>query len=1477
MKIFGKDINFNSVGKIFLKLFAGLMVVIVAAFGVAYVKRVIVLNAAIQYFLPDALQEASKKFGVKIKVGEVFTKELEFSSLPDSSIIANNIEVFDANDELMAKVDTVKVTAKVLPIIKSQLSGNLDVPGAIDEIDVDGVTLSLKKREDDLWNFQDFKIPESEESTFGAKVNVSKGAVTAEFDGKNISVDEIELFADCADMDAIETELSAATLGSHIIAKGTVGADKQYVNASVDNAYLSEILPYLPADIIPEGVEIHDGKASNTIINILRRGEVLSYSGFTKFSDGAVRVEQTEIENIEGSATFTDAQYNIIASAEANGQPATIKGTLRTDTDKLYFDFNAESEKFVPAAIIENIGIDGAAGFTAHVFGTVDNPKVEAKISSDYLGYENLSARNVKTDFRYANNAVYLSNIYAETFGGAVTGEFELDAQTLSYNSHFKANDINIAQVRNYAGSDVEVVGNVNADLAVNGTGADLTTLKVYGSASGNNIYYQNFLVNNMESSFFLNEDDIKFDYLNLTLPNHGTVNLEGTLVDLNKLDLNFYGAHCDLALAKTFDPNISVGGLSDFSGSIHGDIDNPQIALTLSAIGDPRMKVDGEILNQKFDSLNLDISGSLDAINVANFELEKGGKIQWQVMDGQVNLKERKLNVRLDTVGARLEGIVKMLAPDQQLTGEIDNTIRVQGTFENPELVGYVEMHYGSYQGILISGMRGDYYIEDGDKFRLQDFEIITPMVDIVLNGTLNIKNYALDMVVHGREIDLRRFQHQFPYEVSGSGQFEGVISGTVNSPKFDGQLTSDSFVFNGVELNDISGHIGATATSVVLDDVKFTQGEGKYEMYLGADIASGAMSGEAKVENADIESLAALANYKTKVLSGALTSTIEVGGTMKNPTVRLIGSIPKGAVGTHDLHEIQLDMNLINEIANIRTFKGYQGENGTFEVAGSANLHGPIDLTASAKKIELGVFGAFAGMESEFVGDADLSVKVTGDVNNPEGAIFFTSTGGIKGSTFDLLEGHVLLKDWIFDVKDLTVQRALGEKVYSANAKGQIPMEALYIENENPSAEMNLQVSFDDADLSLLPVLSDAVAWATGEMAGKLDITGTAANPHINGNISLADGTVKVKGMKNSIEHINIATEFIDDKFVIDDFSGNVGTGKFTLGGGLSFANFKVSDYKFDFVADALDIQSVFFTGPLNAEFSLTEEPMRDKTLPKISGHLDLEKCLFSVPTIPESEDEMPEILLDVAINLGDKVHFYSSRLYNMYLTGSVKFENSTTHPKPSGIISVKRGATVNYLTTVFDVREGELFFNQLDSFLPSLNFSADARVSNIKIELSVTGPLDNAQVKLTSNPEKTETEIMQILTLRDAYGNQTSNMSMADVLALGLQMSVLGDIEDTVKRNLGLDKFTFSSGSGSALDSFASKEDSNNQEQEFNISVGKYVTDKLMLKYTQGINGDKVTRYGIQYDLNDNLGLTAERESSEFIFSLEARYKF
>ena len=1451
-------------------------------------------DALLEKIIPIAEEKAAEMLNTPVKIGKAEIEYWSLSRLEGSQLVLRDVEIFDKKSELIARADLAKVSFNLLAALENFFGSGIN-SGVIDEINITGAQANLIKREDNSWNFNDIKPKSSTDSDFGAKIFLTGGNVNAAFDGKTIAVENISGSADCANINAIDIKIDAETLGSKISAIGTVGLENQIVTANVDTANVAEVLSYLPENLLklPEGVEIRGGTVNNVVLNVLHRDEILSYSGSANLVDGAVKVVDTEIEKISGSARFTDAEINFVAQAQANSQTAKASGSIRTDTDKPFFDIDAESDYFEPAAIFESLGVKGAVQFSAHMAGTFENPQVEGEVSSSYLAYNNISAQNISAHVKYFDNAVSVSEIRAESFGGVLRGEAEVQAQKLAYNAHVKATDINIAQVRNFFDIDLDFNGNVSADVAANGIGADLKTLKIFGEATADNVTYENFAFDGVSSSFFVSDDDVKIDYLNVQLPGHGKFNVEGTIVDKSKLDLEFYGAHVDLALAKKFDKLIDVSGLSDFKGSVHGDIDNPKVAINLSAVDSAgNGGFDGIFFNQPYDSIMLAASGNLDNLSVDRFELEKGGKLVWTVIDGVVNMKgEKSINLRLDTIGARVENIITLITNDFQVTGNIDNTIRITGTLEKPHIVGYAEFNYGSFKygdfdTILLTSLRGDYFVQ-GNTVRVQDFVVTSPMVDMVLNGTLDLQTYDMDFTVEGRDIDLRRFQGKFPndYPVSGHGTFAGELKGNfLKEPTFDGQLTAPAFTFNGVEVHAVQGHINAknipgVGLQLTLDNFNFYQGNGKYSMQLTANTTTKSINGKVEVRNVSIPELAALANKKSELLKGKLSSEITLGGTTENLSGKLKGEIVKGELAGYDLHDVNVDINLANQIVYVQKFAGKQGKAGEFDIRGTASLVGPLALIGKATNLELGIIGAAAGLDAEFIGTTNIEAKINGSIDNPDGEFSWTANGGIQGSTFDLMRANILLRNWVFNVKEFIVNRKIGDKLYQASAQGTIPIQALTMESGAHFAandQMNLKVSLDDADLSLLPVMSDMIAWSVGKMGGNVMITGTASRPQINGQISLKDGSVKVKGMTSPIEHINISTQFKGNRFDIEKFVGNIGSGNFEVTGGLSFADYTISNYNFDLAANALDIRSTFFTGPINGEFNLSEGRMWRHTLPKISGHLDFDKCTISVPTIPDSDSPLPEILMDVTINLGDKVHFYSSRLYNMYLTGSVKFENTTLHPKTSGLISVKRGGTVTYIQTVFNIREGEALFNQMDSFFPSLNLTADATVSNVKVELSVDGTLGDMNLKLHSTPEMNSTEIAQLLTLRDASGRTTENLTVTDIVALGLQMSILGDIEDSVKRTFGLDKFTFSSGSGTAFEDY-SQDTSNTSKYEFNVSVGKYVSDKFMLRYTQGINGDRIKRYGFQYDLNDNLGVTLEREDNEYIFSLEARYKF
>ena len=1460
-----------------LKILGGALIVLALGGGL-YINSQ--RTAIIEKALTEAEKIASETLDVPVKIGSVEFNNINFFHSDEiSDITVRDVEIFDKKEDLLARVDEAKINFKLFALSDDPIA-------ALDEIKIDGAILNLKKRDEDSWNVNDINLESESESTFDAKIFLTRGTINADFDGKSISVEEISGETDCADMNAIPAKVNAKTLGANVNISGTLSKIQQVINAEVDEIFFDKILPFLPADKIPEDVEILSGAAEKISLHVLRRDELLTYLGSAQIKGASVRVEQTDVENINGNVTFNEHEVILDGTAAANGQYAAVSGKIRLDTDETFFDVYAESDSFAPAAIISDIGIDGAASVRAHLVGTANNPQVDADIFSSWLGYENLSAQNISTKLRYVGEMIYLTDTSADVFGGNVAGSAEIKTEDFSFNAHVKANGLDAAALCDFSGSDKIVNGRIFADVGINGKrDEDTAQIKIYGNAGATSLEFEGLQVSDANASFYFSDDDLTIDYLSANLPNRGTLGVEGTVTYMTALDLKFYGAHVDMSLLQGFNPQLDMSGLADFTGTVNGDSDNPNVALKLSAVdrSEESNHFAGELFKQPFDSIQLVASGSLDGINIEKFNLEKDGNLKWTVIAGSVGLTgEKKINLQLDTTAVRAEDIAALVAPDQPITGNVSNTVKITGTIDAPQVAGNIKFNRGSYNGILLNGMTGDYFLE-GDILRLQDFEITSPMVDMVLNGTINKNTQVMDFVVEGKDIRLERFKSKFPenYYAEGHTTFEGIIKGTPAVPIFDGELKADEILLNGVALSNLYGHLYTNGANVYLDDFHFHgDNTGSCQARISANLDNEMLNGEVVLEGANIANLCTIFNYQNDLIEGRLNSNILLSGTFSHPQGSLTGEIPKGKFAGYDIHYIDVGVSLVNNVVYVNKFEGYQGDKGTFKLLGSANLNGPLDMNLVAKELELGIFTKAAGYDVEMVGTSNIVGKLGGTVDNPSGELLWTATGGIKGSTFDLLHGHFLLKDWRVNVEELSVKRELSGKIYGARAEGFVPLRALIArtkENLPDNEQLNLTVSLDGADLSLLPVVSDYVAWGIGDLQGSVKITGTAARPQINGAISLNEGSVKIKGMKSLIEHINIATAFKGERFDIENFSGNIGAGTFALTGGFNFPDLEIKDYNFDFAAIDLDINSDVYKGLFNANFNFSEAQTRNSTLPKVSGQINIDKCRFSVPTLPDDEEPLPNVIIDVALNLGEKVHFYSSRLYDMYLTGNARFEGTTLHPKTSGLITVKRGGTLTYLESVFNIREGEAHFNQVDSFFPSLHFYAETKIDRTKIFLSVEGPPNKMQFKLGSSPEMNETEILRLLTLRSAYSNGESNLSAADALAIGLQMTVLADIEDALKRTLGIDQLSVARGSGSMFERHHPGEQSTNTDKDYNIKIGKFVNDKLMLRYTHGFGSHKVNRYGLQYDFNDNLGFTIEREGKDYIFSFEARYKF
>ena len=1407
-----------------------------------------------------ASQEISRAIGAPISIGSV-----EVTSL--HALTVRDLALYDKKSEYIAKVNEAEVEFSLL----AALSPNpLD---AVKRVELRTVDAVIAQRDDESINVLDLVTEGGGETEFHAEVEVKDGTLHLKRDGKTLTLEDVAATADFADYPAIDVVATARSRAAKLKINGVMSSERQIGQVEVENLEVADYLPLLPEGLLPGEIKVLGARLEKGKVSFLRQYGEISLCGDAKYEGGRVRILDTLVEEIGGTAFFTENDTLLATDLASAGQKVHLNGKVRWDTPEPYLDLKVASDSFAPGKVLPNLPFEGAAEFRATARGVVSNPIVEGDFKVAEGMAEGVYFQNALCHAKMQNNYVNIEKLSANLLGGNIRGEGALNMSDLSFAGRVRPEGIDLSYAKDFLPA-ADVSGRLSADVGITGRGVNFDELQFFGSVNADNVAYKNLPLELVAASFHGKGRSFTVDYLSARMPNKSSLGLEGKLIDGRELDFKVYGGHVDLSLLSLLEPRVDLTGLADFRGALAGDLTNPRIKLQFSGLR-------GALFKQPYDSLLASLEGDLESLNIKEFFMEKGGKEVWRV-DGQVGLiGEQRLNLEVNTMGARLEDIAALVAPDQKLTGSFDNIIKITGTLPSPKAVGYVHMYRGSYMGMLLSGMDGDYTF-DGDIVNLQDFHIFSPMIDMDVNGSIDTKTHAVSMKAVVHDIDAKRFRHKFPYDVSGHGTFNGVIGGTLEAINFDGVLNMPEIMLNGHKVENLKGEVTYRDDVVTVREFGFKQNDGEYSLKVACNLKNKILRGDMQLVDADVGFLLAVANQRNDFLEGTLNSKLVFDEDNGEQIATLKGTLPVGKLAGHDIHDTDLELNLRGDMLSIDHLSGFQGEAGKFTLNGTMNFARDYsDLKLTAENLATGMFTNLAGMDIAAVGLTDISAKMNGAITNPIADITVGITnGGIQGSTFDDLNGVFHVSDGRLEVRNLSVHKEVLGKDYRASAKGFVPWRALVASDDETltsDEQMHLSLSLDDSDLSLLPLLSPSIEWAQGETDGNVEISGTVKHPSFHGQFAINSGSMKLKPIYTPIEDMRLTLNLDGQNFTLSECSGRMGDGVYSLDGSMSLWGLTPTNYKLKFVADRLNVQSEFFKGPVSADFTLSEQTMnfitgRELRLPLLSGNINLENTLLSLPSLPETEGEMPNIFLDVNLNLGNKVRFYSPYVGNMSFTGSAHFGGTTRYPQPSGTISVARGGTINYMkSAVFKIEEGEIYFNQMGTFLPSIDFHAQTRIGHTKVFLDVTGSLGkDLNFGLTSSPEMSQTEILQLLTLRtDKASGQ--NISAGDVLAMGLQMSVLSEFEEKFRNMMNLDVLSVSRGSSSLYN----RDDEN--KDTYNLQVGKYISDKVMIRYGQDFGGSSLHRFGVQYDLNDRVSFTLDREGSKFVYGVEAKIKF
>jgi autotransporter translocation and assembly factor TamB len=266
-------------------------------------------------------------------------------------------------------------------------------------------------------------------------------------------------------------------------------------------------------------------------------------------------------------------------------------------------------------------------------------------------------------------------------------------------------------------------------------------------------------------------------------------------------------------------------------------------------------------------------------------------------------------------------------------------------------------------------------------------------------------------------------------------------------------------------------------------------------------------------------------------------------------------------------------------------------------------------------------------------------------------------------------------------------------------------------------------------------------------------------------------------------------------------------------------------------------------YFKGDVDAALSITREAGAP---PRLAGSVALSKARVPISALYSSKPQSaststgPDVILGLAITVGDDVRVISP---SVDIGGSGKLAVSGTLAKPSidGTL-VSTGGTLDFYRH-FRLQRADIAFDPSSGLIPAVNATATTRVTNpdTDIQLHVTGPADNLNIALASDPAYTREQILGLLVgvqqfgalagVQSTGGGPFSATNAAQQLALGqvnnvFARSLLEPLSSQIASVVGLQDLSIYNDLGSG----------------FGLNLGKSLSKTLSVSAAESFGVDR-----------------------------------
>jgi len=1071
---------------------------------------------------------------------------------------------------------------------------------------------------------------------------------------------------------------------------------------------------------------------------------------------------------------------------------------------------------------LEFSGLKGSISYRDEQWG--QNPFAEFDFTMDYGQAEKIEFNQIKGAISYQDEFLSIHDLQGEFAGGHFSLSGQAGTEVL-ITAEFK--DVDPSRLPDDFNWPEEVGrrGKLAGELLFSGPWDDWDKTSIAGDVRWENPRFAGMDIQEIEGVFWTGGEEIFFSPLILRDNFGGKVEVQGTTdFDLQDFDFQLWASGIKV---EQYPLGEDVYGELELAGQLAGSLENPSFQ---GAFSGKDVGWRGEKLGQ--------IEGQLAWEN-EQVKFEQVCLVHpWGQLDvwGMIDLSgdQPHTDLYVEAEGPCLSPLIKEFDIPLELWGEVKLAVEMEGSLADPRARGNIKLTHGQF---------GDQPFE----FLSTDFVWVEEKLDFsnleahIAGGFLSGKGSfsppeGIELELEGQHVALEEIKEweKIVPEAKGNVSFSVFAKGILPDLQAEGFLTVENIILADEYLGDIEGNFSFEEGMLELRDVVLFGQEGTYKIEGMAQVLPpGELALELRTEEASLDRLLSVAGWDefwVPIIPVTLTGELKVNGTFDRPHIEISGSAFYPA--------------------------------GELEVVGGGYLDGPYEAKIEGP-VDFDLISDFLAEDLEFQGQGEVEVLVHFDDTWEITGTNVLTELAFNGVSFSEAGGNF---SWKSNQPVYLEQKFLRPTGEALEIKGYVPLEP-----HRP--DLDLFVYTEGFDLGFLASFNPDLLSVGGQAMVDATIRGSIDDPIIEGEGYLRNGSFRYFNFPGGVEQMEGRVLFAGNEMLMESIQSRYSEGgDLDLSGKIVFDGWDPDYYDLLLTVEQLHINHGSIDGYGDGELSVTGSYYE----PQIVGYLDVYDMVIGIPfdwPQEEVEDGGPiDPHFELAFRPAGNIRVRDGNFDVQVQSGELVLDNRIGDLEMVGEV-VSRQGNINFYNTNFRLLEGRARFLRFGESIPNISASAQTTVRDTQVFVYLDGPALNMDMRLVSQPPMDEQEIMDLLIYRGGLGELLRGdlpgafrQELWRIIGETFRTSFLVQLQTTIGDFLELDEFLITP-------IFLG------EEERIEFYVGKAITDRIYITYTQDFTGRGSSReFAVQFRFRDNLFFSGSlQDEGHFQLGVEFNYPF